>query len=314
MRIKKFVDEDMIRLMRRVKEELGPEAVIVSTSQSEDGRSELVAAVETDEIEFADGAEPAVYAAAYSDNLIRERLDYHEADAAVRARLLALCRKEAAAGGEKDDVRILTAVFNRLFAAYDLLDRKNPVKVFAGLQGSGKTAALVKTAALACRKGIACTLISADGVRAGANAQLKSLAAVLSADFLAAREPEQLAAAVAGAEKGRLVLVDTPGTNPFLDSERERLSALLKAAGGETVLTLDAGYNACDAGEAAALFASLGADCLLPTKLDLCRRIGGVLTAALKGGFKLGRASVSASMANGLSEFDGPSLARLLLA
>ena len=121
-------------------------------------------------------------------------------------------------------------------------------------------------------------------------------------------------AAVAGAEKGRLVLVDTPGTNPFLDSERERLSALLKAAGGETVLTLDAGYNACDAGEAAALFASLGADCLLPTKLDLCRRIGGVLTAALKGGFKLGRASVSASMANGLSEFDGPSLARLLLA
>lgn len=139
MRIKKFVDEDMIRLMRRVKEELGPEAVIVSTSQSEDGRSELVAAVETDEIEFADGAEPAVYAAAYSDNLIRERLDYHEADAAVRARLLALCREEAAAGGEKDDVRILTAVFNRLFAAYDLLDRKNPVKVFAGLQGSGKT-------------------------------------------------------------------------------------------------------------------------------------------------------------------------------
>lgn len=100
----------MIRLMRRVKEELGPEAVIVSTSQSEDGRSELVAAVETDEIEFADGAEPAVYAAAYSDNLIRERLDYHEADAAVRARLLALCREEAAAGGEKDDVRILTAV------------------------------------------------------------------------------------------------------------------------------------------------------------------------------------------------------------
>lgn len=181
-------------------------------------------------------------------------------------------------------------------------------------RAAAKPAALVKTAALACRKGIACTLISADGVRAGANAQLKSLAAVLSADFLAAREPEQLAAAVAGAEKGRLVLVDTPGTNPFLDSERERLSALLKAAGGETVLTLDAGYNACDAGEAAALFASLGADCLLPTKLDLCRRIGGVLTAALKGGFKLGRASVSASMANGLSEFDGPSLARLLLA
>ena len=104
---------------------------------------------------------------------------------------------------------------------------------------------------------------------------VESLAAVLSADFLAAREPEQLAAAVAGAEKGRLVLVDTPGTNPFLDSERERLSALLKAAGGETVLTLDAGYNACDAGEAAALFGFARRGLPAADQLDLCRRIGG---------------------------------------
>ena len=108
MRIKKFVDEDMIRLMRRVKEERGAGSgeSFPPYARAKTADSELVAAVETDEIEFADGAEPAVYAAAYSDNLIRERLDYHEADAAVRARLLALCREEAAAGGEKDDVRI----------------------------------------------------------------------------------------------------------------------------------------------------------------------------------------------------------------
>ncbi len=314
MRIKKFVDEDMIRLMRRVREELGPEAIIVSTSQTEDGRSELVAAAETDEIEFSSGGETTIYAAAYSDNLIRERLAYHEADAAVQAHLLALCREEAATGRQKDDVRILTAVFNRLFSSCDLLDLSNPVKVFTGIQGSGKTTALVKTAVLAHHQGIGCTLVSADGVRAGANEQLKSLAAVLAADLHMAREPEQLAAVVAQANKNRLVLVDTPGINPFVESQRKRLAALLNAAGGEAVMTLDAGYNACDAGEAAALFAALGVSCLLPTKLDLCRRIGGVLTAAFKGGFRLGRASVSANMTNALSEFDGPSLARLLLA
>lgn len=114
MRIKKFVDEDMIRLMRRVKEELGPEAVIVSTSQSEDGRSELVAAVETRRNRICGRCrtcglrgglqrQPDPRTAGLSLKLTR-----------VRARLLALCREEAAAGGEKDDVRILTAVFNRL--------------------------------------------------------------------------------------------------------------------------------------------------------------------------------------------------------
>ena len=78
MRIKKFVDEDMFRLMRRVKDELGSEAVIVSTSQLADGRSELVAAVETDDIGFAAGGEAEIYSAAYNDSFIRERLDYHE--------------------------------------------------------------------------------------------------------------------------------------------------------------------------------------------------------------------------------------------
>ena len=34
MRIKKFVDEDMIRLMRRVKEELGPEAATAERLES----------------------------------------------------------------------------------------------------------------------------------------------------------------------------------------------------------------------------------------------------------------------------------------
>lgn len=311
MRIKKFVDEDMIRLMRRVKEELGSEAIIVSTSQTEDGRSELVAAVENDEINFI-GETPEIYAAAYSDNLIRERLDYHETACAMRGKLLALCRAKAATGNDKEDTAVLTAVFTDLFNSYDIL---NGTKIFVGIQGSGKTSALVKTAALARVNGISCTLISADSVRAGANAKLISLAAVLEADFQTVRGASQLADAIEKARQTHpLILVDTPGTNPFSYEETQRLQALLTAADGETILTLDAGYNAYDAGEAAALFAALGAHCLLPTKLDLCRRIGGVLTAALKGNFKLGQASVSANMATGLAKLDAPALARLLLA
>ncbi len=315
MRIKKFVDEDMIRLIRRVKRELGPEAVIVSTSRLDDGRSELVAAVEDDEIDFSDAAGMQVYPAGYNDNRIRERLDYHEVSTAARSDLLARCRQYAASAGENDDIKILTAVFDRLFARYNILDTRCPVKVFTGIQGSGKTTALVKTAALAKFRGLSAALISTDGLRAGANSQLQSFAGILGAKFRFVRKNEHLAAAIKEAQAGHdLVLIDTPGFNPFVSAERERLRELLDIADGEAVLALEAGYNAPDAREAAAIYASLGAKNLLPTKLDLCRRIGGFLSAATEEGFNLGWASVSGSLSNGLAAVDNAVLARLVLA
>lgn len=315
MRIKKFVDDDMIRLMRRVKEELGNSAIIVSTSQTADGRSELVAAIETDDIEFKENDEAQIYAASYSDNVIRERLDFHETGALTQGRLLALCRQKAVAENLQDDAQILTLVLEDLFAAYDILDKTNPVKVFVGLQGSGKTTALVKTAALARFRGISTAIISADTVRAGANAQLRSFAGILGVEFAPLSNISELPQAIAQARaQSDLVLIDTPGLNPFAADEKQRLKELITLAAGETILTLDAGYNAYDAGETGALFAQVGAKCLLPTKLDLCRRMGGLLSAAVEGGFRLGWASVSANVANGLTVFDMPSLAGALLA
>ncbi len=315
MRIKKFVDNDMIRLMHRVKEELGDEAVIVSTSQTADGRSELVAAVETDDVEFSDKDEPQIYAASYSDAVIRERLDFHETGALAQAKLLSLCRRKAIEANLKDDAEILTSVLSDLFTTYDILDKIHPIKVFVGLQGSGKTTALVKTAALAHFKGLSAAIVSMDTVRAGANAQLRAFAGILGVEFNPLTHAKELLQTIRQASATNdLVLVDTPGLNPFSADDNERLKELVAESGGETILTLDAGYNAYDAGETGFLFAQAGATCLLPTKLDLCRRMGGLLSAAVEGGFRLGWASVSSNITNGLTSLDMPSLARALLA
>ena len=314
MRIKKFVDEDMIRLMRRVKEELGATAVIVSTAQLADGRNELVAAVENDDLDFNE-EQILPLSSAYCDRPIRERLDYHEVGEKTRGKLLSLCRRQAENGGLQDDLQILTAVLTSLFGCYELADSARPVKVFAGAPGRGKTTALVKTAAMAKRKGFSCAIVSADGVRAGTNEQLAAFAKILKFDFCTATTAEKLSSEVAAQScNHRLVLVDLPGLSPFEKDDLKKLTELISAAGGETFMTLDAGYNAYDAGEAARLFAEAGATNLLPTKLDLCRRVGGLLTAAEEGGFRLGYASVSASLNKGLVRFDAPSLARLLLA
>ena len=314
MRIKKFVDDDMIRLMRQVKEELGPEAVIVSTSQTRDGRCELVAAVETDDIDFTQDQSPEIYSASYSDNFIREKLDFHEVGALTQAQLLSLCRQKAAAENLQDDTEILTLVLQDLFECYDILDIQKPVKAFVGLQGSGKTAALVKTAALARFGNISVSVISADTIRAGANAQLQAFADILDINFYAVRSDEELVEAIKTARnESDLVLIDTPGLNPFTEVEKERLQNLLSVIDGEKILTLDCGYNAYDAGEIGAKFAHVGATCLLPTKLDLCRRMGGLLSAAAEGKLKLGWASVGAGMSNGLMALDMQALAKALL-
>lgn len=315
MRIKKFVDDDMIRLMRRVKEELGNSAIIVSTSQTADGRSELVAAVETDDVEFSENSQMQVYASSYSDTVIRERLDFHETQPLVQAKLLALCRQKAIDENLQDDTKVLTLVLKDLFATYDILDKTNPVKIFVGLQGSGKTTALVKTAALARFRGISTSIISADTVRAGANAQLRAFAEVLEVNFKPLSNIAELTQVLAQTRtQSDLVLIDTPGLNPFVEDEKQRLQELITLTEGETILTFDAGYNAYDAGETGALFAQVGAKCLLPTKLDLCRRMGGLLSAAAEGGYRLGWASVSANIANGLTSLDIPALSGALLA
>ena len=131
MRIKKFVDNDMIRLMRLVKEELGENAVIISTSQLEDGRSELVAAVENDDIEFINNT-PEIYDSFYNDCFIRERLVYHQTEISTQSELLALCRQQAETLHEKDDLKILSSVLVTLFASYAIL---RPLRDALGLEG-----------------------------------------------------------------------------------------------------------------------------------------------------------------------------------
>ena len=80
------------------------------------------------------------------------------------------------------------------------------------------------------------------------------------------------------------------------------------------IMTLDGGRNVSDSVEIADIFSSLGADCLLPSRLDLTRRAGAVLSVPGCTGFRLGAAGVGASIVQGLSKVDSRSLTKLILA
>lgn len=317
MKIKTFTASSSMEALNLAREALGGDAIIISTETLEDGRLRMTAAVEeAEEINFDEAQELVVTETnpRYSDRLLRESLEYHSVLDLVKERILSRVRRISAEQQIYDDRRLLEICFAQMFSYQDILDLQNPLKLFMGSPGSGKSTAIAKMAAQAKLKNISCCIISTDNVRAGANRQLEAFAEILGQDFYFCKSDRNLYELLQKARSAyQLQLVDTPGINPFLSEEVKKVSALADAAGGMGILTLSAGTNTCEAIEIAEVFTEIGAKQLLPTRLDLTRRIGSLLSVASCCELSLGAASVSASIAAGLSPIDNKSLSGLVM-
>jgi flagellar biosynthesis protein FlhF len=124
-------------------------------------------------------------------------------------------------------------------------------------------------------------------------------------------EPSSLERLV-GEAGAALVLIDSPGLNPFRSADLGRLSQSLERSGALPVLVLDAETGGADSADIAQTFAALGARWLLATKLDVARRLGGVLAAA-EAGLALAEAGIGPTIGRGLGALSAAGLARLLL-
>ena len=315
MRIKNFMAPDMPTALVQVREELGADAVIISQEKNAGGQIELTAAVEdADEISF-DCENKVETRWKYDDEKLQESLDYHGALDIVKERILARCRTISAAENLTDEQTLLTRCFGQMFNFHNLLDCRQPVKMFMGVPGAGKSTVIAKAATQAKLQRLSACIVSTDNVRAGANSQLQAFADILETDFRCVKTPRGLYDMVEEArQKYALVLIDTPGINPFLPEEVAKVSLFTEAVRADMILLMDAGKNTFDAVEIADIFAEIGARFLLPTRLDLTRRIGAILSVAACCELDFCSASVSSSIAKGLSPIDGEALAKLVLA
>lgn len=314
MRIKKFIAANINEAMQMVRHELGPDAIIISNDNFS-GEIHLTAALEEKNDFYFDENEALKEPSRFDDSLLRECLDYHGVVAPVKDKILAEVRSVQRQSGRLNDRELLEAALNNLFVFADVLDLSQPLKMFMGTPGAGKSTAIAKTAAQARFRGISSAIVSTDNLRAGANKQLEAFAKILEQDFFFCKDPRtlyELTTEIRG--KYQLILIDTPGINPFVAEELRRLSQLAEAVKSCQILTMDGGKNAFEAVEVAENFADIGVSCLLPTRLDLTRRIGAVLSAAACCRLQFCAAGVSASIAAGLAPVDAPSLARLVLA
>ena len=159
------------------------------------------------------------------------------------------------------------------------------------------------------------SVITTDVKRAGAIEQLEAFTKILDLDLIKVRKADLLKDVVEeNRSKSDLILIDTPGVNPFLSDELGLLENMLKDAQGiEPVLVMSAGMEAYESGEIGGIFKQLGCHKLLGTRLDLSRRLGNLLWTAQNNGYALTDVGISPHVSEGLCPLRPKSLAELLL-
>lgn len=279
MRLKLYRAVSVAEAMAQVRAELGPEALILSTRRSAEG-VELTAALEPQDEPPAKPAPPT--GVTLSSHGIPEplatRLAEHDS-ADTLADILAANLRFA-------DLPV-AACQDEFFGRPLLL---------TGMPGAGKTLAIARLATRLVLAGIRPTVITADGRRAGAAEELAAYTRLLGVNLLVASTPATLVRALASA-KGQdgpspPVLIDTSGVSPFVMQDIAAIATLAQSVDAVPILVMQAGLHPEDAAEQVRAFAPIGARHLLPTRLDLTRRLGSVLAAAMSGDLALTEAGI----------------------
>jgi flagellar biosynthesis protein FlhF len=263
MLLKRYRRETVQEALRAVRDELGPDALVLSTrmvaARGVKGlfggqMVEITAAAERPPVSEnrPPQADSRTARALSALRVVRERAgDPERAAGEIAARLRAagfddaLARQVAQAhpaskrrGATLRSLRDTLAEQLAPLAAPD--HDYAPVEVFVGPPGVGKTTTIAKIAAQErARRGKRLGLVAADGFRVGAVEQLRLYADIIGAPLAVARTPAELVEALD--DSRRTLLIDTPGRSPSDAISREMFRTLASRRGVRTHLVLAAG-------------------------------------------------------------------------
>ena len=302
----------MAEAMNLVRQELGEDAIIVSTQRSSDGQGVRITAA----LEAPDGDENITRALAGENTTpfsegVREALTYH----GVPARLIEKMVMTARSVEVGSPTMACAAALEGHFDFAPLPERKAPRPfMLVGPPGSGKTITVAKLAARARLAGRPVGVITIDTIRAGAVEQLTAFTKILEVEIHQVRGTDTLPHAVATMiENYDLVFIDSPGLNPFSHHDMNYLKALTHSADIEPILVLAAGGDASEAADIGESFSACGATRVLATRLDMTRRLGSILAAADAGQLMFSEVSINPHVATGLCAINPVSMARMIL-
>jgi len=328
----------MPEVMAMVRAEMGEDAIILSSGRSKRG-IEVKAAAERrpSNLENVDAAysrlaaleaelerrllaavaEPEAAAPQpiqdpWTPDSVAAKLAFHE----LRADFILKLMSDAARLGKSPGPESLAQALDKHIAFAPLPAELDSTLVLIGQPGAGKTAAAIKIAVRAVLAGRPAALVTTD-TSAGSLAQIESFADLIRLPLEAAADPDTLRATIerlSAEDPSRALIVDTQGVNPFDRAELTYLRRLIAACGPEAEPVLvAAAQGGRDIEDQAVIFKALGARRLIATKLDVARRLGGLIGAAGVAGLALAQGSASPYIAETMEPLNPFALARRLL-
>ncbi|MBV9785399.1 MAG: GTP-binding protein [Acidisphaera sp.] len=295
MRLKLYRGSEMAEAVRRARLDLGPDAMILAKRSVPDGvevTAALSPGLSSGVTEFPEPpplADPARVAA----------LAYHGVPPTLADRLH---------DGALDEALRQVLLFGELPSP-----RGGPPLLLVGPPGAGKTLTTARLATRLVLSGAIPMVITADGRRAGATEQLAAFTRVLGLNVLVASHPVTLGRALSHRQDSAPVVIDGPGGDPFDPAHRDELTALAATAGAVIALVLPAGMDPAESQDIGQAFAEAGATMLIATRLDMARRLGGVLAATAGNRLALTEAGIGPGAADGLVKLSPQFLAERLL-
>lgn len=315
MRLRTLIAPTMGQAMDMLRRELGDDAIIVSTENTDHG-IKIVAALEEAEEEIPSIG--AVIADPLGPEPVEDPIDLvHEALLVhgLPNRLLEKLIDASFIVGADDPMEALIGALDRVYGFDPLTPARGPNQplMLVGAPGAGKTVTIAKLAARAVFAKRKVRVITTDTVRAGGIEQLEAFARVMRLTLHIAETDRQLTRLVDAATPDELILIDTPGINPFSPRDLAEVTSLVKAVPAEPVLVMAAGGDVVDSMEQAQRFATLGTTRLIVTRLDMVRRLGSMLAAADAATLAFCDCSTTPAVADGLNPIDPQGLAKMLM-
>ncbi len=331
MRLKSFYAKTMTEAMQLVREALGEDAIIIATREENGGKSVRVTAAIEDDMPAATARARAIAfefgqelhgSVADEDDWLQYDDEIDENDSLAET-IIDVMLSHGVPEEVLDQIVNCAEVLSvdepsiAFVGALDSLFTYTPLPsvpykkalMFVGTPGAGKTLVVAKQAARAVLDDLKVAVITTDVVRAGAIEQLQAFTKLLNIELKTARTAEDLKRQIASLRHMDQILIDTPGINPFATSDMTALARLIAVGDIEPVLTIAAAGDAIETGEMARIFSALGVKRMVATRLDIARRLGGLLCAAQQGGLSFADYSATTSVADGLEPLSPRKLA-----
>lgn len=329
MKLKIFSAPDIKDALKKVRDALGDDAVIIDTTEQVISGNKIVkvtAAIEAPAPRVNPHKNPAPLPKAAPVNkslreldeeyIARETVDlvgslnHHGLADSLKLKLLDLGQSLECETPELTLASALDSMFH-----FEPISDNVPLRplMLIGPPGAGKTITTAKLASQFILSGKNVHLISTDVFRTGGLAQLEGYASVLKINLTEAEKPEDLVIAIKNAEKNNdVILIDSMGYNPYNSQEMTELHSFLSTNDVEPILIAPAGIDPYEAREISETYAALGVKRFITTKIDVARRYASILTIAENGKMAFSGVGITPYLGDGIEGLDALKLAKLL--